>query len=110
MTPPEMMWASEVTSPQPNGNREDQLCDPGSGIGEEMCQQMSVAQDGHAPCIAASCGGSLDANETTHLSRLGDYVHLKMKMASVEESLEEKPSTRTLSCQGQRVLTSSRRE
>lgn len=68
------------------------LRDPGSGIGEEMCQQMSAAQDGHSPWIAAVCGGSLSANETTHLSRLGDYVHLKMKVASVEESLEEKPN------------------
>lgn len=67
-----------------------------------MCQQMSAAQDGHSPWIAAGCGGSLGANETTHLSRLGDYVHLKMKVASVKESLEEKPNTRTLSYQWQR--------
>lgn len=64
-----------------------------------MCQHMSVAQDGHSPWIAAGCGGSLGANETTHLSRLGDYVHLKVKVASIEESLKEKPNTRTLSCQ-----------
>lgn len=85
------------------------LRDPGSGIGEEMCQQMSAAQDGHSPWIAAVCGGSLGANETTHLSRLGDYVHLKTKVPLWRKAWKRNQTKDTVLSVAE-VLTSSRRE